>query len=222
MAFLEYREKVPHHVIEIHEEQPASIRDGYTVAQSNLFEPGDEAEYWIYVYHDEVVDGQVMSHAAARQGPSIRHTLDRLLAQEKASTTLTGEAATHKVATRILIKSLIHDGLLSSNEVAQLSPLYPDYAVGVSYEIGDLIVFEHNIYEVIQAHTSQEDWRPNEVPAVYELKTPDGTITEWIQPEGAHDAYHLGVLVFHNENIWISVVDHNVWEPGVYGWEVHE
>jgi len=220
--YLEYRKTMPHHVIEIHEEYPASIRDGYTVAQSDLFEPGDEAEYWIYVYHDKVVDGQVMSHAAVRQGPSVRHTLDRLLAQEKANTTLTGESVTHKIATRILTKSLIHDNLLSSDEIAQLSPLYPDYTTGVGYKIGDLIVFEHNLYEVIQEHTSQEDWRPDEVPSLYELKTPDGTITEWVQPSGAHDAYPLGALVSHKENIWISVVDHNVWEPGEYGWEVHE
>ena len=36
--------------------------------------------------------------------------------------------------------------------------------------------------------------------------------------QGAHDAYEKGYKVSHNEKHWISDVDGNVWEPGVYGW----
>lgn len=42
---------------------------------------------------------------------------------------------------------------------------------------------------------------------------------EWIQPVGAQDAYAQGAQVSHNNSHWISMVDNNVWEPGVYGWE---
>lgn len=38
-------------------------------------------------------------------------------------------------------------------------------------------------------------------------------------PVGAHDAYSKGAKVSHKEKHWISTVDSNVWEPGVYGWE---
>lgn len=41
---------------------------------------------------------------------------------------------------------------------------------------------------------------------------------EWVQPTGAHDAYTKGKRVAHLGKIWISDVDSNVWEPGVYGW----
>ena len=41
---------------------------------------------------------------------------------------------------------------------------------------------------------------------------------EWIQPVGAQDAYNTGAQVSHNNLHWISTVDNNVWEPGVYGW----
>jgi hypothetical protein len=40
----------------------------------------------------------------------------------------------------------------------------------------------------------------------------------WVQPTGAHDAYSTGDRVTHNDFIWISDVDANVWEPSVYGW----
>ena len=31
-----------------------------------------------------------------------------------------------------------------------------------------------------------------------------------------------GDKVKHNEFIYVSIVDNNVWEPGVYGWELAE
>ncbi len=50
-------------------------------------------------------------------------------------------------------------------------------------------------------------------------KVPEpGTIPEWVQPLGAHDVYMAGDEVIHNEQHWISIVDNNTWEPGVYGW----
>jgi hypothetical protein len=27
------------------------------------------------------------------------------------------------------------------------------------------------------------------------------------------------IVVTHNGSTWVSIVDNNVWEPGVYGWE---
>ena len=31
--------------------------------------------------------------------------------------------------------------------------------------------------------------------------------------------YKKGDKVTHNGSTWVSTVDNNVWEPGVYGWE---
>ena len=41
---------------------------------------------------------------------------------------------------------------------------------------------------------------------------------DWVQPAGAHDAYSKGFQVAHEASNWVSDVDGNVWEPGVYGW----
>ena len=45
---------------------------------------------------------------------------------------------------------------------------------------------------------------------------------EWSQPIGAHDAYAAGDKVSHNSKHWVSNVNANVWEPGVYGWDEQE
>jgi pyridoxine kinase len=52
-----------------------------------------------------------------------------------------------------------------------------------------------------------------------------GTIPVWKQPTGAQDAYMTGDKVRYPDEqgeVWVSTVDNNVWEPGVYGWEKEE
>lgn len=75
------------------------------------------------------------------------------------------------------------------------------------------------LYKCVQAHTSQQGWEPHNVPALWaRVANPEEEWPEWIQPTGAQDAYAKDAKVSHNEKHWISSVDANVWEPGVYGW----
>ena len=67
------------------------------------------------------------------------------------------------------------------------------------------------------SHTSQESWQPSLIPALWNLVSVEEW-PEWVQPAGAHDAYAKDDKVLHNGKKWISIVDNNVWEPGVYGW----
>ena len=98
---------------------------------------------------------------------------------------------------------------------------YPPYEVGVWYDEGDLLEYEGGLYEVVQAHTSQEDWPPPEVPALYKVSTPPGVIAEWEQKEGAHDAYDIGDMVLFEGKVWRSLYYPNTWTPTEYpdGWE---
>lgn len=76
-------------------------------------------------------------------------------------------------------------------------------------------------YKCIQAHTSQADWTPDTVPALFKaVGFTDSGVAVWTQPLGATDAYMKGDVVSHNDQIWVSTCDANVWEPGVHGWEV--
>ena len=58
---------------------------------------------------------------------------------------------------------------------------------------------------------------PDATPALWVVVTVEEW-PEWVQPTGAQDAYAKDAKVTHNEERWISDVDSNVWEPGVYGW----
>ncbi len=83
--------------------------------------------------------------------------------------------------------------------------------------------YEGKLYRCLQSHTSQDTWTPAAVPSQWkEIGNPTGEWPEWSQPVGAIDTYPLGAKVSHNGKRWISTVDNNVWEPGVYGWTQNE
>ena len=90
---------------------------------------------------------------------------------------------------------------------------------GVQYEAGKRVQYENTLYTVLQAHTSQATWTPTNAPSLFaKVLIPDPTvIPEWEQPESTNP-YAKGDKVAHNGKTWVSDIDGNVWEPGVYGW----
>ena len=74
----------------------------------------------------------------------------------------------------------------------------------------------------VQAHTSQATWTPEDAASLWtRIADPAQEWPEWIQPTGAHNAYAKGAKVTHAGKRWVSDVDANTWEPGVYGWTEH-
>ena len=87
------------------------------------------------------------------------------------------------------------------------------------YKTGDRVDYNSKLYKCIQDHTSQADWTPEAAVSLWvEIADPSTEWPEWKQPTGAHDAYAKGDKVSHNDAHWISDIDANVYEPGVYGW----
>lgn len=106
---------------------------------------------------------------------------------------------------------------LPDEEAETVTALFLDWEDGKAYAVGDRVKYNGLLYRCVQAHTSQADWTPDIVPALW-VRTSTEEWPEWIQPTGAHDAYNQGDKVSHNEKHWISDIDANVYEPGVYGW----
>lgn len=110
---------------------------------------------------------------------------------------------------------------LDDDEAETVTMLFDDWQSGVFYEVGDRRQYNGLLYRCVQAHTSQDNWTPDLTPALW-VRTSTEEWPEWIQPTGAHDAYNKGDKVMHNDTHWISDVDANIWEPGVYGWSEAE
>ena len=106
---------------------------------------------------------------------------------------------------------------LDDGQAETVTALFPDWETSKAYAVGDRVKYGELLYRCVQAHTSQADWTPDVVPALW-VRTSTEEWPEWIQPTGAHDAYNKGDKVSHNEKHWVSDIDANVYEPGVYGW----
>lgn len=87
------------------------------------------------------------------------------------------------------------------------------------YTVGQRLQYNGILYTVLQAHTSQPTWTPTDAPSLFaKVLIPDPTvIPEWEQPDSTNP-FMKGNKVTHNGKTWISDIDNNVWEPGVYGW----
>ena len=124
---------------------------------------------------------------------------------------------------------LFAQSITDESTMMEIADVYPPFAVGKAYRIGDVFRYgvnadgETQLYQVLQAHTSAEAWNPAESPSLYKsIGITDDGMPIWTQPLGASDAYAAGDRVEHRAMIWESDVNGNVWEPGVYGWtEVH-
>jgi hypothetical protein len=110
---------------------------------------------------------------------------------------------------------------LATDEIAlQVPNLYPEWKENVDYVSNERVFYNEVLYKVLQNHTSQETWTPDVAYSLFaKVLIPDAdVIPEWEQP-GSTNPYMKGDKVMHNSKYWISIVDTNVWEPGVYGWE---
>ena len=108
---------------------------------------------------------------------------------------------------------------LDDEDAVEAVTLYPHWAAGVRYTAGQRVQDGGILYTVLQNHVSQPGWEPGAAPSLFAkvLVPDDGTIPEWEQPESTNP-YFKGDKVTHNGKIWVSDIDGNVWEPGVYGW----
>ena len=89
-----------------------------------------------------------------------------------------------------------------------------------THAVNSICSNNEKLYRCLQAHTSQEAWKPESTPSLWkEIGNPNTEYPEWSQPIGALDAYALGDKVSYNGKRWTSTCDNNVWAPGVYGWE---
>ena len=110
---------------------------------------------------------------------------------------------------------------LTDEQAVEFSALFEDWSDSGHYEPGDIRRYGAGLYRCLQAHDAQGSWTPDAAPSLWKrIGEPDPSgVWPWVQPLGATDAYMAGDKVTHGGKVWVSTVDNNVWEPGVYGWE---
>ena len=107
----------------------------------------------------------------------------------------------------------------TDEQAERAAVLYPEWQPDRNYVVNERILFQDVLYKVLQNHTSQETWEPAAAPSLFAkvLIVDPTVITPWEQPDSTNP-YMVGDKVSHNGKNWVSDVDNNVWEPGVFGW----
>lgn len=123
------------------------------------------------------------------------------------------------------IRDMMHKAAVSLNDEDALEAveLFPVWKSGIDYKPNERIRYKEQLYRIVQAHTSQEDWTPDITPALYTEVAEPGTIPVWKQPTGAQDAYMTGDKVHfpaEDDPVYQSTMDYNTYAPNVYGWEL--
>ncbi len=120
---------------------------------------------------------------------------------------------------RLLIARQINTLEVDDNTALRMTEFYPEWASGTDYTAGYKVQHGGKLWRCVQAHTGQTGWEPGNAPSLWaKVLIPDETvIPEWEQPDSTNP-YSAGDKVTHNGKIWVSDIDNNVWEPGVYGW----
>ena len=172
---------------------------------------GDPITWWV-VRQGDLESTQISAHDDAGE-PIYR---SRNLATGTERTIHVGQL---ERAANMALAPLLAD--LTDEEVLERISVFPEWRAGVAVTVGEHFRYDGKAYRVAQAHTTQADWTPNTVPALFVEVAPPDTIPDWVQPTGAHDTYQIGDQVRFEGQVWESTINDNSWSPTVYpqGWK---
>lgn len=149
--------------------------------------------------------------------------IDYTSEQIQATKTAQAQSEQTALAQTLALNAVIEEQQQANDTTAlENQAIYPMWnAESVSYALGikaQAFDSDNNIwlYKCVQAHTSQADWKPYLVPALWTKIAPAGEVYIWVQPTGAQDAYAIGDRVHYptiTDPIYKSTVNANVYAP---------
>ena len=109
---------------------------------------------------------------------------------------------------------------LTDEQALKAAAIYPAWSAEDTYDAGERVRFDGALYKCLNGHAAQADWTPTAAPSLWAkvLTSDTGEPLPWEQPDSTNP-YMKGDKVTHAGRTWVSTLDNNVWEPGVYGWE---
>jgi hypothetical protein len=100
--------------------------------------------------------------------------------QRKAAIAERRRPLTEAEVSRMLITEQINTLAVDDNTALRMREFYPTWDSGKNYSVGFKVQYNDRLYRVVQAHTSQDGWTPEAVPALYEVidETHSGTLDD--------------------------------------------
>ena len=88
--------------------------------------------------------------------------------------------------TALLIRQSVNALEVDDNTALRMMVFYPEWAENVAYSVGDKVQYSGKLWRVVQAHTSQAGWEPENAASLWEQinETHSGTAEDPIPYEG--------------------------------------
>ena len=114
---------------------------------------------------------------------------------------------------------------LTDEQASTVQAIYPEWNPEETYSVGDRVRYSNGFYKCLQEHNAQINWNPSSAASLWAAiidatVLPIGEYPLWQQPDSVNP-YSKDDIVTFNEQLWISIIDNNVWAPGIYGWEIY-
>lgn len=121
----------------------------------------------------------------------------------------------------VVFVQMAQDGTLDDVTVSEHPYLFPEWTENWTGKAGAILRDGEALYRSLHdISTIAQNTKPSETPSMWKVVAdPAEEYPMWVQPLGAFDTYVIGDKVSHADKHWISTVNNNVWEPGIYGWE---
>ena len=87
---------------------------------------------------------------------------------------------------RLIIAQQINALAVDDNTALRMKDFYPEWAESTAYTVGYKVQYNGKLWRVVQAHTSQTGWEPENAPSLWETinETHSGTIDDPIPYDG--------------------------------------
>ena len=106
------------------------------------------------------------------------------------------------------IRQQINSLAVDDNTALRMREFYPDWAAGQDYPVGFKVQFGGALYKVLQAHTSQDGWEPENAPSLWTeiCESHAGTLTDPI-PYSGNMALEAGKYYSQSGAVYLCVRD---------------
>lgn len=149
-----------------------------------------------------ILENGKLRELTAEERTEIKRTATKAQAIER------NRPMTEQEVTRLLITQKVNDLQVDDSIALRMKDYYPEWTVGNSYEPGFKVRRNNKLWRVIQTHTSQTGWEPENVASLWEQidETHDGTLDDPIPYDG-NMALTAGKYYYQNNVIYLCTRD---------------
>lgn len=127
-----------------------------------------------------IFDGKVYRELTAEELATLKSQSNLANIEERRRPYTSGEVLA------MLIPQQINALPVDDNTALRMKDFYPEWTTGVTYEPGFKVRYKNKLWRVIQPHTSQVTWEPENVASLWETidETHEGTLEDPIPYDG--------------------------------------